>query len=158
VEGWNPMVWMDPIGNSGWDNSIQTLRNAMMEQLNCSSEGACNAACVSMNCDPVANTVTAHIATYLNVEEMHQYGAADILIIPKWGGGATQGGNLYNTAAAYAALTPSLHPFLQLLPNCGHVCDTYTNASPSEIDAMNFLLKTAQTTSGGLSGSSFGSF
>jgi hypothetical protein len=111
-----------------------------------------------MNCDPVANTVTAHIATYLNVEEMHQYGAADILIIPKWGGGATQGGNLYDTAAAYAALTPSLHPFLQLLPNCGHVCDTYTNASPSEIDAMNFLLKTAQTTSGGLSGSSFGSF
>lgn len=158
VESWNPMVWMNPTGNSGWDNSIQTLRNAMMEQLNCSSEGACNAACASSKCDPVANTLTTHIATYLNVQEMHQYGAADILIIPKWGSGATQGGNLYSTAAAYAALTPSLHPFLELLPNCGHVCDTYTDNSPSEIDALNFLLLNAQTTSGGLSGSSFGSF
>jgi hypothetical protein len=88
---------------------------------------------------------------------MHQYGAADILIIPKWGSGATQGGNLYGTAAAYAALTPPLHPFLELLPNCGHVCDTNTNVSPSENDAINFLLMTAQTTSGGLNGSSFGS-
>lgn len=157
VESWNPMVWMYPIGNSGWNNSNQIFRNAMMEQLNCLSEGQCDASCASLNCDPVRNTVTANIAMYLNVQEMHQYGAADILIIPNWGSGATQGGNLYGTAAAYAALTPALHPYLQLLPNCGHVCDTDADNSPSEIDAFNFLLMTAQTTSGGLGGSGLGS-
>src|SRR5450755_2591130 len=118
------MSWMYPLGNSGWDNSINTLRNAMMEQLSCSSEGACAVSCASLNCDPLANTVTANMATYLNVQEMHQYGSADILIVPKWGSGATQGGNLYGTAAAYAALSPPLHPYLQMLPNCIHVCDT----------------------------------
>jgi hypothetical protein len=157
VESWNPMSWVYPFGNSGWDNSIQTLQNAVMEQLNCSSEGACESNCATLNCDPLHNTVTANIATYLNVQEMHQYGSADILIIPKWGSGATQGGNLYGTAAAYAALSPPLHPYLELLPNCGHVCDTNLDNSPSENDAFNFLLMTAQTTSGGLNGSGFGS-
>jgi hypothetical protein len=89
---------------------------------------------------------------------MHQYGAQDTLIVPKWGSGATQGGNLYSTAAAYAALTPALHPYLELLPNCIHVCDTTLDNSPSEVDAFNFLMMTAQTTSGGLGGSGMGSF
>jgi hypothetical protein len=158
VESWNPMAWMYPFGNSGWDNSIQTLQNAMMEQLNCTSEGTCEASCANLNCDPIHNTVTANIATYLNVQEMHQYGAADTLIIPKWGSGATQGGNLYGTAAAYAALSPPLHPYLELLPNCIHVCDTNLDNSPSEVDAFNFLLMTGHTTSGGLNGSGLGSF
>jgi hypothetical protein len=158
VESWNPMSWMYPFGNSAWDNSTVILRDAMMEQLNCTSEGQCEAACASLNCDPIRNTVTAKIATYLNVQEMHQYGAADNLIIPKWGSGATQGGNLYGTAAAYAALTPSLHPYLELLPDCVHVCDTNLDNSPSETDAFNFLLMTAHTTTGGLNGSGLGSF
>jgi hypothetical protein len=158
VESWNPMSWMYPFGNSAWDNSIQTIRNAMMQQLNCNSEGSCEASCANLNCDPIANTVTTNMATYLNVQEMHQYGAADTLIIPKWGVGATQGGNLYGTAAAYSALSPPLHPYLELLPNCIHVCDTTLDNSPSETDAFNFLLMTAHTTSGGLGGSGIGSF
>jgi hypothetical protein len=158
VESWNPMSWMYPFGNSSWDRSNIVFRDAMTAQLNCTSEGQCEASCASLNCDPIKNTVTANIATYLNVQEMHQYGATDGLIIPKWGNGATQGGNLYGTAAAYAALTPALHPYLELLPNCGHICDIYLDNSPSQIDAFNFLLMTAQTTSGGLNGSSMGSF
>jgi hypothetical protein len=158
VESWNPMAWMYPFGNSGWDNSIQALRNAMMQELNCTSEGACEASCALLNCDPIANTVSANMATYLNVQEMHQYGAADTLIIPKWGSGASQGGNLYGTATAYAALSPPLHPYLELLPNCIHVCDTTSDNSPSETDAFNFLIMTAQTTSGGLGGTGMGRF
>ena len=158
VESWNPMSWMYPFGNSSWDRSNVVFRDAMTAQLNCTSEGQCEASCALLNCDPIRNTVTANIATYLNVQEMHQYGATDVLIIPKWGNGATQGGNLYGTAAAYAALTPALHPYLELLPNCVHICDIYLDNSPSQIDAFNFLLMTAQTTSGGLNGSGMGSF
>jgi hypothetical protein len=158
VESWNPMSWMYPLGNSSWDHSVNALRDAMIEQLDCLSEGACQSSCASLNCDPVKSTVTANIATYLNVQEMQQYGATDKLIIPNWGSGATQGGNLYGTAAAYAALTPALHPFLQLLPNCAHICDTDIDSSPSQIDAFNFLLMTAHTTSGGLNGSGLGAF
>jgi len=158
VESWNPMSWMYPFGNSSFEHSTAALRDAMMEQLDCSSEGQCEQSCASLNCDPIKDTVTSNIATYLNVQEMHQYGATDQLIVPNWGSGVTQGGNLYGTAAAYAALTPALHPYLELLPNCAHICDTDKDNSPSEIDAFNFLLMTAHTTSGGLSGSGLGAF
>jgi hypothetical protein len=158
VESWNPMSWMYPFGNSSWDNSIADFAQAMMEQLNCGSEAACQKSCASLNCDPIKNTVTANIATYLNVQEMHQYGATDTLVVPHWRSGAEQGGNLYGTAAAYAALTPALHPFLELLPDCVHTCDIELDNSPSQTDAFNFLLMTAHTTSGGLNGSGLASF
>jgi hypothetical protein len=117
-------------------------------------------------CDPVQNIVSANLAVYENVQAMFQFGSygnscttADCLVMPYWNmlgvttgtTGGAPAGNLYNLAAAIDGLSAPIRPYMQILwPNYTHECDTPSTPRGSQIDAFNFLLMTAHTTSGGL--------
>jgi hypothetical protein len=158
VNAWNPMAWLNAFGNAGYDHGNVAFQHAMQGQLNSANRGVMQSNCDGMTpgCDPANGIVQANIAVYQNVQVMMQFGANDPVVVPSWGSGPTQGGNMYQVASAFAALSPPIHPFLELIPNCAHICDIGTINSPSQADAFNFLLMTANTTTGGMNSSGLG--
>ena len=144
VMSWNPMAWCYPNGNSLWDNGNSQALHAMQGQFNTTTESVFWSSCASFtpSGDPAHNISNTYNSTYANVTFMSQTGTPglDLTVPPNWGSGATQGGNLYQTAAALAALTPALHQFFEVMPNCVHVCDIGAITSASQTDAFAFLL------------------
>jgi hypothetical protein len=124
--------------------------------------------------DLAGSIPTTSLAVLSNAQMLYQFGtpsnvstAGDILVMPYWNtkgittlttGGAA-GGNLWALADAYKST--GVHPFMQILAaspgafSCGGVAtggvchegdttQTLPVVSPSQIDAFNFLLGTAQ--------------
>lgn len=178
VSAWPALDWLYPLNNGSFDNVNLTngYQEAIIGQMNSNVESTIQANCAALSpsCDPVENIVSTNLAVYQNVQAMFQFGSygnscatADCLVMPYWNTlgvtegttGRAPGGNLYNLATAFDGLSMPIRPYMQILwPNCYHECDTASTPSGSQIDAFNFLMMTAQTTSGGLGGSSIGNF
>jgi hypothetical protein len=169
-------------GNGSYDNTgaagggTQAYINAVKSQMNSATEATIQSNCSatgSYGCDPFQNIASGNAAVLANAQVLYQFGSitsynactsGDCLIMVCWGlSGCTgaaagaAGGNLVNTEAQYIAQT-TLRPFMQILTypgGCIHECDTThagTAISPSQVDAFNFLMGTAQPMGGNIGG------
>lgn len=154
VNAWPATQFMSPTNLSNWEctNTQATIFTAFEDIMNCTTQANCRTAATSLNIDPTLNTSQGNIAALQRSTNLLQFGAADQLILPYFSASnncTSSGGNLVSMVNAYSALSPPIHPQVEVLPNCAHECDLAQINGGSLIDAFNFLMNVSGSSSSG---------